>query len=58
MIGNQKVVQADSHEDEALERVTDRNKKLAKYSLDATFYSSNSVTTPDISLKGFVYWLA
>ena len=44
MIGNQKVVQAYSHEDEALERFTDINKKLAKYSLDATFYSS--ITNP------------
>ena len=44
MIGNQKVVQAYSHEDEALERFTDINKRLAKYSLDATFYSS--ITNP------------
>lgn len=44
MIGNQKVVQAYSHEDEALERFADINKRLAKYSLDATFYSS--ITNP------------
>lgn len=44
MIGNQKVVQAYSYEDEALERFAAINKKLNKYSLDATFYSS--ITNP------------
>lgn len=44
MIGNQKVVQAYSHEDEALESFGEINKKLSKYSLDATFYSS--ITNP------------
>lgn len=44
MIGNQKVVQAYSHETEALEKFCDINKRLQKYSLDATFYSS--ITNP------------
>lgn len=44
MIGNQKVVQAYSHEDEALGRFAEINKRLNKYSLDATFYSS--ITNP------------
>lgn len=44
MIGNQQVVQAYSHEDEALERFDEMNKRLEKYSLRATFFSS--ITNP------------
>ena len=40
MIGNQKVVQAFTHEDEAQKRFEDINNRLQKYSLDATFFSS------------------
>lgn len=42
MIGNQKVVQAYSHEDEALERFDEINSRLKKYSLRATFFSSTT----------------
>lgn len=40
MVGNQKVVQAFNHEDEALEQFDEINKRLQKYSLRATFFSS------------------
>lgn len=40
MIGNQKVVQAFNHEDEALEEFDEINERLQKYSLRATFFSS------------------
>lgn len=40
MIGNQKVVQAFNHEDEALEELDEINNRLQKYSLRATFFSS------------------
>ena len=40
MIGNQKVVQAFSHEDEAQEKFEEINNRLGKYSLNATFFSS------------------
>ncbi len=40
MIGNQKVVQAFSHEDEALEQFDEINERLGKYSLRAIFFSS------------------
>ena len=40
MIGNQKVVQAFSHEDEAQEKYEEINDRLQKYSLKATFFSS------------------
>lgn len=40
MIGNQKVVQAFAHEDEAQERFEEVNNRLQKYSLNATFFSS------------------
>lgn len=40
MIGNQKVVQAFGYEDKALERFDEVNERLAKYSLNATFFSS------------------
>ena len=38
MVGNQKVVQAFSHEEEALERFDEINERLEKYSLRATFF--------------------
>lgn len=40
MVGNQKVVQAFSHEDEALEQFDEINGRLQKYSLRAIFFSS------------------
>lgn len=40
MIGNQKVVQAFSHEDEAQAKFEEINDRLGKYSLNATFFSS------------------
>ena len=40
MIGNQKVVQAFSHEDEAHLEFEEINDRLGKYSLNATFFSS------------------
>lgn len=55
MIGNQKVVQAYSHEDEALERFNEINKRLNKYSLDATFYSS--ITNRQQGLSTILYML-
>ncbi len=40
MVGNQKVVQAFSHGEEALERFDEVNERLRKYSLRAIFFSS------------------
>jgi len=40
MIGNQKVVQAFTQEDETQERFEEINNRLQKYSLNATFFSS------------------
>lgn len=40
MIGNQKIVQAYGHEDEALETFDEINGRLGKYSLRAIFFSS------------------
>lgn len=42
MIGNEKIVQAYSMEDNSLKRFDEINGKLQKYSLDATFFSSLS----------------
>lgn len=44
MIGNQKVVQAFNHEDEALEKFDEINARLQKCSLQAIFFSS--ITNP------------
>lgn len=44
MVGNQKVVQAFSHEYEALEKFDEINERLQKYSLRAIFFSS--ITNP------------
>lgn len=61
MIGNEKVVKAFSHEDEALERFDEINERLQKCSLKAIFYSSltnpctrfvNSVVYAIVALTG------
>jgi len=44
MIGNQQVVQAYSYEKKALERFDEVNRRLERYSLQATFFSS--ITNP------------
>ena len=44
MVGNVKVVQAFSHEDEAMEKFDEINERLEKCSLKAIFYSS--ITNP------------
>lgn len=61
MVGNQKVVQAFSHEREALERFDEINERLEKCSLRATFFSSltnpctrfvNSIVYAGVALAG------
>ncbi|HIR47684.1 MAG TPA: ABC transporter ATP-binding protein [Candidatus Caccousia avicola] len=56
MIGNQKVVQAFSHEDEALEQFDEINEKLEKCSLRATFFSS--ITNPATRFVNSVVYAA
>lgn len=67
MIGNQKVVQAFSHEGEALEEFDKINDRLADCSLRATFYSSltnpctrfvNSVVYAGVALAGALICIA
>lgn len=67
MIGNQKVVQAFSHEGEALEEFDRINDRLADCSLRATFYSSltnpctrfvNSVVYAGVALAGALICIA
>lgn len=67
MIGNQKVVQAFSHEGEALEEFDRINDRLADCSLKATFYSSltnpctrfvNSVVYAGVALVGALICIA
>lgn len=67
MIGNQKVVQAFSHEGEALEKFDRINDRLADCSLRATFYSSltnpctrfvNSVVYAGVALAGALICIA
>lgn len=67
MIGNQKVVQAFSHEKEALEQFDRINDRLAECSLRATFYSSltnpatrfvNSVVYAGVALSGALICIA
>ena len=54
MIGNQKVVQAFSHEDEAMEEFDEINERLQKCSLKAIFFSST--TNPSTRfINGLVY---
>ena len=61
MIGNQKIVKAFSHEDEALADFDDVNERLSRTALRATFYSSlvnpstrfiNSVVYAGVALTG------
>ncbi|MCD8151302.1 MAG: ABC transporter ATP-binding protein/permease [Clostridiales bacterium] len=61
MVGNQKVVQAFSYEDEAQERFDEINERLEKCSLQATFFSSltnpctrfvNSIVYAGVALTG------
>lgn len=63
MIGGQKVVQAFSHEQSALDRFDEINERLAKASLNATFFSSltnpstrfvNSVVYAGVALMGAI----
>lgn len=67
MIGNQKVVQAFSHEEEALREFDKINDRLADCSLKATFYSSltnpttrfvNSVVYAGVALSGALICIA
>ena len=67
MIGNQKVVQAFSHEDEALQEFDKINNRLAECSLKATFFSSltnpctrfvNSVVYAGVALSGALICIA
>ncbi|MGN0634232.1 MAG: ABC transporter ATP-binding protein [Oscillospiraceae bacterium] len=67
MIGNQKIVQAFSHEQEALEKFDEINERLASCSLRATFYSSitnpatrfvNSVVYAAVALSGALMCIA
>lgn len=51
MIGNQKIVQAFSHEDEALESFDEINERLEKYSLRALFFSSITIRVPVLSMR-------
>ena len=64
MIGNQKVVQAFSHEDEAMEAFDEVNERLGKCSLKAIFYSSitnpstrfvNNLVYAGVAVTGAIY---
>ena len=64
MIGNQKVVQAFSHEDEAMEEFDEINERLGKCSLKAIFYSSitnpstrfvNNLVYAGVAVTGAIY---
>ncbi|MGN0596754.1 MAG: ABC transporter ATP-binding protein [Ruminiclostridium sp.] len=64
MIGNQKIVQAFTHEDEALDKFDEINGRLEKCSLKATFFSSltnpstrfiNSVVYAAVGLAGALF---
>ena len=61
MIGNEKVVKAYGHEEEAIKKFDEINNRLAKYSLRATFFSSltnpttrfvNSVVYAGVAITG------
>lgn len=61
MIGNEKVVKAYGHEEEAIKKFDEINDRLAKYSLRATFFSSltnpttrfvNSVVYAGVAITG------
>lgn len=49
MIGNEKIVQAYSMEDNSLDRFDEINGKLQKYSLDATFFHHFPILQQDLS---------
>lgn len=51
MIGNQKIVQAFSHEDEALESFDEINERLEKYSLRALFFPALPIRVPVLSMR-------
>ena len=64
MIGNQKVVQAFSHEDETMETFDEINERLGKCSLKAIFYSSitnpatrfvNNLAYAGVAVTGAIY---
>jgi ATP-binding cassette subfamily B protein len=64
IIGNQKVVQAFSHEDEAMQEFDEINVRLQKYSLKAIFFSSltnpstrfvNNLVYAGVAITGAVY---
>jgi ATP-binding cassette subfamily B protein len=64
IIGNQKVVQAFSHEDEAMQEFDEINIRLQKYSLKAIFFSSltnpstrfvNNLVYAGVAITGAVY---
>ncbi len=61
IIGNQKIVKAYGHEEEAIKQFDDINKRLQKYSLRATFFSSltnpctrfvNSIVYAGVAITG------
>ena len=56
MVGNQKVVQAFNHEDEALEQFDEINQRLQKYSLRAIFFSS--ITNPSTRFINSLFYAA
>lgn len=56
IIGNQKVVQAFTHEDEALEQFEEINERLRKYSLRAIFFSS--LTNPSTRFVNSIVYAA
>ena len=67
MVGNQKIVQAFSHEDEALEQFDEINERLQNCSLRATFFSSltnpctrfvNSLVYAGVALAGALSGIA
>lgn len=64
MVGNQKIVQAFSHEDESLEKFDEINDRLQKASLKAIFFSSitnpstrfvNNLVYAGVAISGAVY---
>jgi ATP-binding cassette subfamily B protein len=64
IIGNQKVVQAFSHEDESMQEFDEINERLQKYSLKAIFFSSltnpstrfvNNLVYAGVAITGAVY---
>ncbi|MDY2590352.1 MAG: ABC transporter ATP-binding protein [Agathobacter sp.] len=56
MVGNQKIVQAFTYEDDALERFDEINERLSKCSLRATFFSS--LTNPSTRFVNSIVYAA